>query len=36
MKISNSISREAFQNFPSVCLQESNKFCLKEIELKNG
>ena len=28
------ISTEAFQNFTSVCLQESNKFSFKETELK--
>ena len=28
------ISTEAFQNFSSVCLQESNKFSFKETELK--
>ena len=27
------ISPEAFQNFSSVCLQESNKFSFKETEL---
>ena len=25
---------EAFQNFSSVCLQESNKFSFKETELR--
>ena len=28
------ISTEAFQNFSSVCLQESNKFSFKETELR--
>ena len=35
MEINNKyISTEAFQNFSSVCLQESDKFSFKETELK--
>ena len=34
MEINNKyISTEAFQNFSSVCLQESDKFSFKETEL---
>ena len=34
MEINNKyISTEAFQNFSSVCLQESNEFSFKETEL---
>ena len=35
MEINNKyISTETFQNFSSVCLQQSNKFSFKETELK--